>query len=378
MVDERILEALGHRVREVLELLLRQRQGRDDLAVDRLLHEAADAVVAHAVADDVEALEVCAEDKGRVRAVEDADLPLLVRRVVVDNENRQVDLVESELLRDRLRPFDDPEAEALSGVDHVVNVAVRPVDRVRLRARIAGHDAVDERRAERVGALDPRCEAGAEVPVRDVPQDALLELLAVMVDEFAREDDEALLGRAAEGDEALVEEARQLRGEARGRPVVVFARGIVGDARLGRVGREEAEVRIRRVREEGAEVDVGVDAAGDGRDDAPVVHLLSVLKTAQIERVKSLLPVDRVADEVAAGDRLHEADLAVEAGLLVETVKEVIDERAEEVALAELKDPLRRILQKIPVVTLAFKFGIAESVHVFLCHILSFILFPAL
>ena len=184
-----------------------------------------------------------------------------------------------------------------------------------------------------------------------------------MVDELAGKDDEALRLVAVECLEALEEEARELRRERGRRLVVVGAGGIVRDAGLGRVGRDEAKIRVLGVREELVEVDVGVDAARDGRYDALRVHLLAVLEAAQVERVEALLLVERLADEFAAADGLNEADLAVEAGLLVEAVEEVVDERAEEVALPELEDALRRILEEIPLVALLLKRCIAEFFH---------------
>ena len=53
-------------------------RGGDDLLVQHLVHEAADGVVVHAVADDIKACQISAQHKAGVCAVQDADLALLI------------------------------------------------------------------------------------------------------------------------------------------------------------------------------------------------------------------------------------------------------------------------------------------------------------
>ncbi len=79
MIYERVVEAVLHSCREILQIVLVKRQGRDNFLVQHLVHEALDMLVVHAVAHDIEAREVCAEYKTGVRAIENAHLALLIR-----------------------------------------------------------------------------------------------------------------------------------------------------------------------------------------------------------------------------------------------------------------------------------------------------------
>ena len=56
-----------------------------------------------------------------------------------------------------------------------------------------------------------------------------------------------------------------------------------------------------------------------------------------------------------AAARLHEHDLGVEAGLFIHQVDEIVREGAQEVALAELDDLLRRFLEEITGLALLFE-----------------------
>ena len=58
--------------------------------------------------------------------------------------------------------------------------------------RIPRDDTVHERRIHAAGLLEPGAEIRTQVPQVDVLADALLQVLAVLEDELAREDDETL------------------------------------------------------------------------------------------------------------------------------------------------------------------------------------------
>ena len=78
VVDEGVVEAVLNGGSELFQILLVQRQGGDDLLMQHLIHKAADGIVVHAVTDDVEASQICAQNETGVCTIQDADLALLV------------------------------------------------------------------------------------------------------------------------------------------------------------------------------------------------------------------------------------------------------------------------------------------------------------
>ena len=69
MVDKRVIETVFHSRCKGLQIFFIQRQRRDDLLMEHLVHEAADGLILHAVADNVEAGQVRARNKAGVGAV---------------------------------------------------------------------------------------------------------------------------------------------------------------------------------------------------------------------------------------------------------------------------------------------------------------------
>ena len=71
------------------------------------------------------------------------------------------------------------------------------------------------------------------------------------------------------------------------------------------------------------------------------------------EGIEAVLVIDHLRK--ALGDGLGHNDLAVEAGLLIQKVDEIVDKGPEKVPLSELQDLLGSVLQEISVVALIFK-----------------------
>ena len=210
VVDERVVEAVLDGRGELFEVFLVERQSRDDLFVEHFVHEALHIFVVHAVAHDVEAREVRAEDEAGVGAVEYAHLAFLVGRNVGDDDAVEAGFLERQLLFEPRWAFDVPYAEDFADVYELVVVAVLFVEARCLRGVFdaARHDAVDERRAECAFAA-PFSEIFFKPPLRDVLFHALFELFPVVVDELAGEYHDGLFA----GLPTLVEHLRKLRWE---------------------------------------------------------------------------------------------------------------------------------------------------------------------
>ena len=119
----------------------------------------------------------------------------MVRSLGRDEEHVQAGLVGRELGGDLLGGLDDPEVEDLGLVQQMVVITGTLAQLGGGIARITRDDAVHERAVHAAGVLEPVPEALSEVPQVDVLADALLQVLAVLEDQLAREDDEALVHR---------------------------------------------------------------------------------------------------------------------------------------------------------------------------------------
>ena len=364
MVDERVVEAVLHSGGELLAVLLIQRQDGHDLVQQHLVHVAQDGGVVHAVTDDVKTGQISAQHKAGVRAVQDADLALLVRAHVGGHKDAalKTGLAEGQHVVQLGITLDDPDAKDLADVQQGVSVAVLLLklgDLLRV-TDAARNDAVNQRTAEGAVLIDVLPEAVVQAPLVNVLVDALEQLLAVVVDQLAGQHDDALLACLV----AVVQHLGQLAGEAGCGHVLQLAGGVVDDACLGGVGNDDLEIVA------GGDVHhllkalllIRVQAAGDAGDNALVIDLMAVFTAAQIQGVQTLLLVDHLGQ--AGGDGLDQNALAVPVGLLVGQIEPVIHERAQEVALAELQDLLRGVFQNIAVVAGFCKNFIIQGIHI--------------
>ena len=368
MVDEGVVEAVLHGGGKGHQVVLVEGQSGDDLLVQHLVHELADGIVVHTVADDIIAGQVSAQDKAGVGAVQDADLALLVGGDVGHHHDVDAGFLERQLVLQPGRALDDPDAEDFADVQHLIVVAVGLLNGGHLLrvADAAGDDAVHQGGAEGVGVVHPVDEGRLQAPVGGVVVAALLQLLAVVVDQLAGEDDQALVGCAVKSLVALVQHAGQLGGEAGGRHLVERAVALgVGDAGLGGVGGDDLQVGAGGQGQHlgPLALAVGAHAVGHAGDHPLGVHLLALFAAAQVEGVQALLLVDPVGHLGEVADGLHQADLAVPAGLLVGNVKEVVHEGPQEVALAELHHLDGGVLQDVPVITGLCEYLIVQSFH---------------
>ena len=179
----------------------------------------------HAVTHDVETGQVCAQNETGVGTVQDADLALLVGGNIGHDHDVDAGLLERQLVLQTCGALDDPDAEDFADVQNSIMVAVGLFQSSQLLrvTDAARNDAVHQSGAEGVGVVHPVDEGSVQVPVLGVVVAALLQLLAVVVDQLAAQDDQALVGSAVEGLVALIQHAGQLCGEAVGGHLIELA-----------------------------------------------------------------------------------------------------------------------------------------------------------
>ena len=202
-------------------------------------------------------------------------------------------------------------------------------------------------------------------PLVDILTHALLQFLAVVVDQLAGEDDKPALT----GLKTLIQHLSQLTGERAGRLVSQFAGRIIDDAGLSGVGYNVLQI-IRNGYLHHLIVAillVGIQATGNGRNNPLAVYLLTVFCTSQVQGVQSLLPVNEVGQTLRDG--LHKTTLSVPVCLFVGNIEPVVDEGPQEVTLTKLQHLLRCIFQNIADITGLFQHFIIEFIHLLFLQI---------
>ena len=359
MVHKGIVEPVLHRPREVFQILFVQRQRRDHFVVEHLVHIAQDDVVLHAVPHDIVSGQISARHKTGMRAVQDAHLPLFVRRHVRHHNHRHAGLFKGKAVFQPCRPLDDPDAEHLAHVCQRILVSVGRRQRLRL-LRVADpprHDPVHQRGAEDILLVHPPAEILAQLPVVNVLVHAFQQFLPVVVDQFAAEHHNALPPRG----KAFVQNPRQFGGKADRRGLVKRALRVVHNARFRGVAHDDLQLFSPGQLQRLVPLAVGIDAPADRGDDALVVHPFALFASPQIQRVQAFLFVDQLRQPL--GNGLHQHNLAVESGLFVGNVDKVVHEGAQKVAFAELHHFFGRRFQNIAVITCLFQHFVIQLFH---------------
>ena len=227
-----------------------------------------------------------------------------------------------------------------------------------LGPRIAGHDAVDERAGDDAVIVHPGLELRLEIPELDVLVDAVLEVLAVMVDELDRQHDEALVMSTVERLESAIEELGQLGRIGFRRRIGQFLRALVYDAGLSRVRYDELQRIDIGQRDHLLIVAVGAYDLIDAFDDAVLFIGFAVLIAAQADGIEILLLFEEALHAGAVLlDRDDEHRAGVEAIGLIGAVYTIVDKRAQEIALAELDEFYRMFFRRIEILDIFHDFA---------------------
>ena len=203
----------------------------------------ADHRIVHAVSYDILAGQISAEYEGGMRTIQNANLSLLIRLVIVCDQNWKICLVDREFLQDRLWSLNDPEAERFSGIEQLILIAKLSADCVRFLAWVSGHDTVDQRRTEQIFFPDPVRKCSAELPLVGIAQDAVLQLFSIIINQLTGKNQEAFSLLHSEFLKPAVKKLRQLSGKRAGRSVSKLTGRIVYDTGFSCVGDEKTQLR---------------------------------------------------------------------------------------------------------------------------------------
>ena len=201
-------------------------------------------------------------------------------------------------------------------------------------ARITGNNTVYQGAVNSARLFEPDTESVGQFPKVDILADTLFQVLAVLENELAREDDEAFVGCSLKMLVAVIQKLRKLAGIGTCRLVVEFAGGIEGYTCFGGIGDNETYLGLFRKFQVLIELGVRVEAAGDNVDQVHAVYRLAVQQALQIQVIQAVLLVEPFNH--ALFDRLHNHHGTVEIGLLVSFPDNPLDKGPEEVAFSEL------------------------------------------
>ena len=196
--------------------------------------------------------------------------------------------------------------------------------------------------------LDPVDEILPQLVILGVPDDVLVERGTVVLDELAADDAKPLGGVAAEVLETLVKQGGHLGGVRLGRAGREVVALLVTDTGLGGVGDGDLQLGREEILLVLRIIDIGIERIHDALDEPHVLLGLLVLDTLQVDVVEVVLLVEDVdhAEHLVLGveDGLADGHARIHDALLVGDVDLPVDERTQEIALAELEDsdgPLR-------------------------------------
>ena len=135
----------------------------------------------------------------------------------------------------------------------------------------SGNDTVHEGSANIVVLFKPLLESfivSSEIilPKFDVLLNALLQVVTIEEDEFARHDDETLRGAAVESLIAAIEQLHEFAGIAAGRSIREFAGGIESDTSLCRVGDDKTNLWLVGQCHECCILAIGIEGTADDVD----------------------------------------------------------------------------------------------------------------
>ena len=173
-------------------------------------------------------------------------------------------------------------------------------------------------------------------PQVDVLADAIHQMMAVLEDELAGEDDKSLGQIAAKSTEAVVEQLRKLGGIGCRGSIVQATSRVESNACFGGVGDDEADVRL--LSQESGVVGVGIDGTADAINKFQGVHGLPVNKALQVNMIEAVLGLQAVGHALSNG--LYDDDRCIKVSALIHLPHNPVYECAKEVTLAKLDDTL--------------------------------------
>lgn len=146
-----------------------------------------------------------------------------------------------------------------------------------LITRIAGNNAVNQRRTESVSIIQPRNECCRQRPLLCIAQHQFTQGIAVVVDEFARNDNPAFIRCPVKVGKALEQQTRQFGRIADSWRIVKLIPRVIADARLRGIGEDKPYVRVMGERQKFIVLAVDADFTIYGTNKTRIAYRFSLL-----------------------------------------------------------------------------------------------------
>ena len=185
-----------------------------------------------------------------------------------------------------------------------------------LITRIAGNNAVNQRRTESVSIIQPRNECRRQRPLLCIAQHQFTQGIAVVVDEFARNDNPAFIRSPVKVGKAFEQQTRQFGRIAGSRRIVILIARMIADARFRGIGEDKPHVRVMGELQKFIVLAVDADFTIYGTNKTRIAYRFSLLiQTTNNRGIQTILGAQRRWK--IALDRPHNHHTGIEIGMLV-------------------------------------------------------------
>ena len=185
-----------------------------------------------------------------------------------------------------------------------------------LITRIAGNNAVNQRRTESVSIIQPRNECRRQRPLLCIAQHQFTQGIAVVVDEFARNDNPAFIRCPVKVGKALEQQTRQFGRIADSWRIVKLIPRVIADPRLRGIGEDKPHVRVMGELQKFIVLAVDADFTIHGTNKTRIAYRFPLLiQTTNNRGIQTILGAQ--GRRKIALDRPHNHHTGIEIGMLV-------------------------------------------------------------
>ena len=284
MVQEGILKAFHHLIGKLAGLFDGLRNGRSQLFIADMIDIFPQKFIRHGIRNNVHTAEIRDHRHRRVSAVQNPDLAFTEGLQVVREDHGHSGLIQRKIGGDIFVTGNDPETE---GFRHHIHAVIREfrADRIRL----SGDDAVHQGGGEDVCIFDPILESCIQLPEIDQLHAAFLERLAVIFDQFHRQDDQTLVQITIESLPAFIEELDQTSRIADSRQGIELIRLVINDTGFRSIGDHITQSLQTGQGHIGIIVGIGIHRSANGSNGSDFVDDLPILLSLQDHMIGTAL-----------------------------------------------------------------------------------------
>ena len=211
-----------------------------------------------------------------MRTIQDRDLTLFVRLDVINNQHVERILIKTQLRRYLFWPLNHKQIKMFRSIEKSIVIAKFRFKLRHFITRISGHNPVNQRGTKGVRLIQPLHKRSGQAPLLSVTQYQLAQRLAIVINQFTRNDNPAFIKRAVKTGITFKQQPRQLRGVAdRGR-VIKCVTGMVANTGFCGIRENKTHVRVMRQFQEFIVILIDADFTVNRTDQTRVANRLAL------------------------------------------------------------------------------------------------------